>query len=44
VYAAQKYEKLHMKILLFVYQHNEALSGGNSADIDNDFSWNIGLS
>ena len=28
---------------LCVYQRNEALSGGNSADTDNDFSWNIGL-
>ena len=27
VYAAQKYENLQMKTLLFVYQHNEALSG-----------------
>jgi len=27
-------------LCLCVYQHNEALSGGNSADTDNDFSWN----
>ena len=35
VYAAQKYENASC---LCVYQHNEALSGGNSADTDNDFS------
>ena len=30
--------KIRKKICLCVYQHNEALSGGNSADTDNDFS------